>query len=287
MDFNPLVGLDMIQDEWMGRLASSGSWRNLDRIELSLGEITMLIDALASMPHSGSDLLKNPALPEFSAVIDTVPHTWVNVVSFKKTVLQQKEFIENMKGLTMISTPILDAFFYSDHHRKEPDATISIGCSKLIRDGKTLHTSYSSLLVKNHPALDMLLTDAGDPADLQEHARDMKLLYMAVQYALRHRPTVFSVSTENVVVKTPRKHGGKSRRKIKAVRVLRINPNHLLPESHEPRKIGCPCWGVMGHYRTTKSNKQVWVKPHRKGKHRDNPNAYQSKQYVIQTGEMQ
>ena len=285
--FNPIGEIDLTQNERAEQLENSRNWKNLDRIELVLEEINLLIDYLASMPYSGPDLLKNPALPEFSLVISATPIPWRNVISFRKTAIRHKEFIHNKEGLTITSVPILDAFFYSDHQRKIPDATISIGCSVLEINGKTSQINYSSILAKSHPNLEIMLADEEISVDLQEHAWETKLLYLAIQCALINRPTVFSVSTDETVVKTPRKHGGKSRRKVKAIRVLRINPNHLSSESQEPKKIGCPCWGVIGHYRTTKSNKQVWVKPHLKGKHRDNPHAYQAKQYVIQAGDMQ
>ena len=286
--FKPLGDIELTQDEQVEQLENSRNWKNLDRIELTLEELNLLIDNLSSMSYSGPDLLKNPALPEFSLVIcvSRLPLALRNVVSFRKTVIRQKEFIQSKEGLNISSIPILDAFFYPDHQGKVPDATFSIGCSVLELDGNVSEINYSSVLVKPYPNYEMM-TDEEMTLDMHERAWKSKLLYLAIQCALINRPTVFSISTDNVVVKIPRKHSGKSRRKIKAIKVLRINPKHLSSESQEPKKIGCPCWGVMGHYRTTKSNKQVWIKPHLKGKHRDNPNTYQAKQYVIQAGDMQ
>jgi len=266
----------------------SGSWKSLDRIELTLEETNLLIDSLESMPYSGSDLLLEPSIPEFSLLVrTTTPCTMSNVICFKRTVFSQQEHVEQTNGLTTTMIPLLDAFFQTDQHQDNPDAIISIGRIVCDKDGKGFSATYSSPLMQDQLKLSLMRSEEGKPVDMRDQARGVKLMYLAIQYALRHRPTVFSVSTETISVKTTRKHGGKSRRKVKAIRVLRINPTHLTSESQEPRKIGCPCWGVIGHYRTTKSNKQVWVKPHLKGKHRDKPNTYQAKQYVIQTGDMQ
>lgn len=266
----------------------SGSWKSLDRIELTLGETNLLIDSLESMPYTGSDLLLEPSIPEFSLLVHTTtPCTMSNVICFKQTMFSQQEHVDQTNGLTTTMIPIIDAFFQTDQHQDNLDAIISIGRTVFDKNGKGFSATYSNPIMQNQLKLSLMRSEEGKPVDIRDQARGIKLMYLAIQYALRHRPTVFSVSTENVVVKIPRKHGGKSRRKIKAIKVLRINPKHLSSESLEPRKIACPCWGVMGHYRTTKSNKQVWVKPHLKGKHRDNLNAYQAKQYVIQTGDMQ
>jgi len=283
--FKPLGDIELTQEEQVEQLENSRNWKNLDRIELTLEELNLLIANLASMSYSGPDLLKNPALPEFSLVIcaSHQPLALRNVVSFRKTVIRQKEFTQSKERLNISSVPILDAFFYPDHQLKVPDATFSIGCSVLELDGEVSEINYSSVLIKPYPSYEMM-TDEEMTLELHERAWKSKLLYLAIQCALLNRPTVFSISTEETVVKTPRKHGGKSRRKVKAIRVLRINPNSLCSGPQKPRKISCPCWGVVGHYRTMKSSKQVWVNPYRKGKHRDNPDAYTAKQYVIQAG---
>jgi len=282
------LSLDPIKAGDKARWPESGSWKSMDRIELTLEETNLLIDSLESMPYSGSDLLLEPSIPEFSLLVHTTtPCTMSNVVCFKRTVFSQQEHIEQKNSLITTMIPLLDAYFQVDQHQKNPDAIISIGQIVYDQDGKSFSATYSNPIMQNQLKLSLVLSEEGKPVDLREQARGIKLMYLAIQYSLRHRPTVFSVSTENVLVTTPRKHGGKSRRKVKAIRVLRIDPEQLRSSSHEPRKIACPCWGVMGHYRMTKSNKQVWIKPHLKGKHRDNPDAYQAKQYVIQAGGME
>lgn len=41
----------------------------------------------------------------------------------------------------------------------------------------------------------------------------------------------------------------------------------------------CPCWGVIGHWRTYRSGKQVWIAPYRKGRKRNDASAYEPKDY--------
>ena len=45
------------------------------------------------------------------------------------------------------------------------------------------------------------------------------------------------------------------------------------------REIRCLCWGVRGHERHYKNGRVVFIKPYRKGKERDNPDAYVAKTY--------
>ncbi|MBU5480913.1 hypothetical protein [Blautia sp. MSJ-19] len=45
--------------------------------------------------------------------------------------------------------------------------------------------------------------------------------------------------------------------------------NNIYPKHSAHHSIQCPCWSVRGHYRTYKSGKTVFVKPHRKGKKRE------------------
>ena len=68
---------------------------------------------------------------------------------------------------------------------------------------------------------------------------------------------------------------------VKAVRVMRTNAEEFARYAEKQRKISCPCWGVIGHWRDCKSGKKVWVRPHRKGRERDNPAAYSPKEYQL------
>ena len=71
--------------------------------------------------------------------------------------------------------------------------------------------------------------------------------------------------------------------KVKIVKYIDINSedvDRLL--EHSKREITCPAWGVVGHYRTYKSGKKIWIAPYKKGKYRDNPDMYKPKDYESQ-----
>ena len=73
-------------------------------------------------------------------------------------------------------------------------------------------------------------------------------------------------------------------RDTKVQRVIRFNNNHVPGNQGYVRthNITCPCWGVMGHYRTYSNGKQVWIHPYLKGKFRDEcppMNTFQRKKY--------
>ena len=71
-------------------------------------------------------------------------------------------------------------------------------------------------------------------------------------------------------------------RKTSMVRVIRLTETaveNLSPRGHHT--ITCENWGVAGHWRHYKSGKTVWIKPYRKGRKRNNPEAYQPKEYLL------
>lgn len=73
----------------------------------------------------------------------------------------------------------------------------------------------------------------------------------------------------------------KQKRKTLVQKVIKLD-TEFVPDTnetvHSTHNITCPCWGVMGHWRTYKSGKRVWIKPHVRGKFRD---AYETKEYQM------
>ncbi|NCB67147.1 MAG: hypothetical protein EOM48_13415 [Bacilli bacterium] len=286
-EINPFVCLDRDPERWRKEFEGQVDWQEYDRIVMTQEEMSLLFANVNLGLEDISDLTLNPALPEFSLILKPTMYNHQNITCFKKSKLQYTKTHKPAKNVVFSTTPLVEAFVHFGSQAKAPDLVVSICHSVFKVDEQECALTFGFSLVTGATPETQITDMAGRPVDVSELSDEIKGHYIITQYALRHRPTVFSVVTENVVVKIPRKHGGKSRRKVKAVRVLRIDPEQLHSSSHEPRKIGCPCWGVMGHYRMTKSNKQVWIKPHLKGKHRDNPDAYQAKQYVIQAGGME
>jgi len=116
-------------------------------------------------------------------------------------------------------------------------------------------------------------------AQAVEIASAISWFYAGVQLLSLHRPEVFSISEKAIdVPRTIKTHGKfKEIRETKMVRVIRLNKDELAKRHNT---ITCPCWGVAGHYRHYKNGKTVFIKSYRKGKHRDDPEAYSPKTYL-------
>jgi hypothetical protein len=50
--------------------------------------------------------------------------------------------------------------------------------------------------------------------------------------------------------------------------------------------LSCLAWGVIGHWRHYIDGKRVWINAHIKGKERNKPESYDSKEYVMQEPDM-
>ena len=107
---------------------------------------------------------------------------------------------------------------------------------------------------------------------------------MAVQKALYDRPSVFVTVQGRPAVRHEGRGKGRKKeglRKVKAVRVIRLSKEEMTKYCAESRKMNCPSWGVIGHWRNYKSGRRVWIHPYRKGRERNNPGQYAAKEYEI------
>lgn len=107
-----------------------------------------------------------------------------------------------------------------------------------------------------------------------------------IQNALFDRPAVFRTQIErrDATGTGSRKKNG--RRRVRTVKIITIVPEELqrmtTPDVH--RKINCPCWGVMGHWRTyRRTGKKVWIAPYAKGRERGKAASYHAKEYALVT----
>ena len=87
---------------------------------------------------------------------------------------------------------------------------------------------------------------------------------------------------------TDKVHKTKKKNRVKLRKVITVDTNKLKSELSQEcdrgkHTITCESWGVIGHWREYKSGKRVWIKPYRKGKKRNDPDAsYTSKEYIIE-----
>ena len=112
--------------------------------------------------------------------------------------------------------------------------------------------------------------------------------YIDLLMIFMNKPELMTLRTKSVAVeyeegKKVKHRKNNKRNKVKIVKYIDINSedvDRLL--EHSKREITCPAWGVVGHYRTYKSGKKIWIAPYKKGKYRDNPDMYKPKDYESQ-----
>ena len=111
-------------------------------------------------------------------------------------------------------------------------------------------------------------------------------VWKGIQYSMIYKPEVTRVLQHRVPKEerdniTENSDNADRKRVVKVQRVITIiddgeseitirRGNHI---------ITLPVWSVAGHWRTLKSGKRVWVKPHLKGKDRENGSVFCPKEY--------
>lgn len=119
------------------------------------------------------------------------------------------------------------------------------------------------------------------PEGPQEFLKYLLTIYMTINYLSLNRPTVFATGEKQVMVPKVEEKNGKKRvshYETKMVKFIRLNEEELSRRVIERK---CECWNVAGFYRHYKSGKVSFVKPHRRGKKRNDPNALVPKTYQI------
>lgn len=120
------------------------------------------------------------------------------------------------------------------------------------------------------------LAKAGNRAKLKEQAEskaELARFFYALQWHMSHLPEAWSEPTESKVAKKPKNPKKKAKVILITRRSLRAEP------AGRVNVYTCPCWTVRGHWRKLPSGKTIWVPPHKKGKHRSDPEALEPKSY--------
>lgn len=280
-------------DTWKRKWSSPCIWKSYDRIEMTEDELNNLFNQMDGMSYGGSDLILNPALPEFTLRAYTPEQGVGTRICFKKTILPTKGKMESIgNGVTQITTPLIDAYVYLNGEGDVADEVITLGRRVIFNGGQSISMSFSSAVWMSY-ANPMLQVYSGKNQELLEFERSIKLAYMSIQKALYDRPILFVQNTEHTKM-IPETNAGRHKKKpkqhhkIKAVRVIRVDAfemEKVIAEMHAVRRtMSCPCWGVIGHWRDYKSGKRVWISPYRKGKERNRPECYQAKEYEFMGG---
>lgn len=261
-------------------------WTDLDRIMLTEPQVVAMAEEVIETEYFSSDTLKRPSIPEFTVIVGEAGKQENTYICFRKTLMNADDFIVPfVEGAESTIVPFIDAYCYVNNKGTLCNCVVTL-CATTLKNtatGEVLTCSGQAASYYNDdPDTDRMFSDMDY---FNEFARTVKALYMAVQRISGKRPEVLVTTGTTEVEKTvtiKRKGRYKQVRKTKMVKVIRVSDDVIVrqdPRGHH--KISCPCWGVAGHMRTYKSGKQVWIKPYRKGKQRNNPAAYVPKEYQL------
>ena len=114
----------------------------------------------------------------------------------------------------------------------------------------------------------------------QTYLKEILLLYAILNRFSVERPEMLSYGEKQVNVPKTVKKDGKFKEiwTTKMIHIIRLNKEELAKRHNI---ITCPCWGVAGHYRHYKNGNVVFIESYRKGKKRNNPEAYKPKTYGL------
>ena len=272
-------------ERWFRHWETHPGFEKLDTIRGTEAEMDKLVSVLSSTDRKTSDLLENPALEEFELVVrDPIPSMAMTVVRFKKSVLPKKPFVENGKdGAYAEYIPYVDAFI-SFRDKENVDLVLSLFSFHMYDgDGIELVTGTAQRISWMNEDFPLGFEAAQRDKEFNETLRDIKLIYLAIENAMNDKPVVFTMVSEHPRRTQKNSEGNhRKRRSVKVVKTIRLVPEELQKYAEPHRHMTCPCWGVIGHWRTYKSGKQVWIAPYKKGKERGNPSAYCPKDYVLE-----
>ena len=117
-------------------------------------------------------------------------------------------------------------------------------------------------------------------SDYQNYLKEILGLYAVLNDISLNRPSILTAGEIQITVPKTIKKNGRYKDVMTSVMVKRYQLNDKeLPNRHN--NIVCPCWGVAGHYRHYKNGKVVFIESYRKGKKRNEPEAYQPKNYKL------
>lgn len=129
--------------------------------------------------------------------------------------------------------------------------------------------------------------DFGNPYVDQDKLKDVAFkaswTFVIVNWFINNLPTRVSKQRRQVKQNATQINHKKRKRKQKPLEVVWRDEYEIdlngLTKAMIRHEIKCLCWGVRGHERHYKNGRVVFIKPYRKGKERDNPDAYVAKTY--------
>lgn len=267
-------------------------FNKLDSILASEKEIDNLCTVLEKMEDSSFDLLKTPSLREFeftSRETGPVMNPVMTIVRYKETALPKMPFVitpeDDTSKMHIVLSPYVDA--YISFQKKDVVDAVDTLFTATFYDDNGNHAGTGTcdkiMWLNAETGIADFIDNHLHDQEIAEVFRNIRLIYLSIQRAMNHHPTVFYSPTGRTNVQ---RDGSSYQRKEKApcrvVRKIRLNRDELKKYAGPVKHMQCPCWGVIGHTRHYKNGKEVWIKPYRKGKHRNNPMVYVPKEYLME-----
>ena len=138
-------------------------------------------------------------------------------------------------------------------------------------------SDYIQPIFINVEALDYLNYD-----DIAKIAYWLGNLWVGVQFEIINCPEEIHIIEKRNAKSAEASHSSKQERQVTIKTIISIDKDGNAinySDSNSTRKYTLPSWGVRGHIRTLANGKETHVRPYRKGKQRNNPNFFQSKEY--------
>lgn len=92
----------------------------------------------------------------------------------------------------------------------------------------------------------------------------------------------FTVDRNNVKPGHSKIDKQSKRREVELRNIYMIRGGLSIKNVIPSKQLTCPCWGVRGHHRHLSTGKIIFIKPYRKGRLRNKPEAQVNKDYVKQ-----
>ena len=120
-------------------------------------------------------------------------------------------------------------------------------------------------------------------SDEKNFVRNSLWVFFIVNWFIKNLPAHYTKRTKKVKPKNrPKNRNNKEfKGKLSVVLVTEYEANLKgITRKFIRHEIKCLCWGVRGHVRHYKNGNEVFIKPYKKGKERNNENAYVAKTYI-------
>ena len=158
-------GADMWSEVWK----KPCGWESLDRIVVDEDEADALAGQLEGMPYEGSELVMNPALPEFTCIVRKEGRQEETLVAFKKTILPPEGPSYEQGGTKAYSRHAIDAYVHINNGGSHADEIISIGQFIFSKGGEKVTSTYSHIVWTRYD--NPMLADGQANAGIQQECK--------------------------------------------------------------------------------------------------------------------